>query len=153
MASAAASNTESPIDRTMKFLRRAAQRANNDRGPLRTLREVAQAVGKDKDAVRGYLIKLVARGEVVFHDCINGQSWSAFVEKPAPVAEKVDGRFILQREIMDDSRSLWFDAETFTNSDRAQLALKFARADAQARSQQFCRTQRIRLLSVPNFTA
>ena len=141
-----------PVERTLKFLRRAARRANDDRGPLRSISEVKQAIGAEKETVRGYLIKLVARGDVICHEFSSGQCWEARVEKkPAPVEAK-DGVFILQRELPGDTRSLWFDAETFTNFERAKRALEYAKADALHRSQEWGRNdrvQRIRLLSVP----
>src|SRR5690606_30141929 len=98
---------------------------------------IRQALGMtDKDAVRGALIKLVARGEVETPECSNGVYWRAhFTPKPAPV-EVADGVFILQRELADDHRQLWFDVERFTNRERAMNALRFAESDAQSRAMQ-----------------
>ena len=141
-----------PVERTLRFLRRAAHRAKDDRGPLRGLNEIRQAVGSEKETVRGYLIKLVARGDVICHEFSSGQCWEARVEKKPVAVEAKDGVFILQRELPGDTRSLWFDAETFTNFERAKRALDHAEAEALHRSQQWGRNdraQRIRLLSVP----
>ncbi|WP_148648336.1 hypothetical protein [Sphingobium cupriresistens] len=142
---------KSPVDRTLAFLRNAARRANDDRGPLRTIGEVKQAIGADKEAVRGYLIKLVARGDILLHDWSGGQCWEAVMPKKVAPVEVADGHFILQRELLDGNRSSWFDAETFTNFARAKQALEFAKSAELARSQEFFgrRAQRIRLLSVP----
>ncbi|MES2173875.1 MAG: hypothetical protein V4523_07995 [Pseudomonadota bacterium] len=151
---ASAAQIESPVERTLRFLRRAAERANDDRGPLRSIGDVKQAVGADKDAVRGYLIKLVARGDILLHEFASGQCWEAVVPRKEPVKEAVDGHFILQRELLDGYRSSWFDAETFTNSSRARQALKSA-ADIEAvRSREFCghRAQRIRLVAIAQST-
>lgn len=146
--------TITPINRTLRFLQRARRRDSDTCGPLRSLAQIAQAVGADKETVRGYLIKLLASGEIEFHNFSSGQSWSA-PKLPEPVRKEdaADGHYILQREIMDDPRGLWFDAETFTNSTRAKCALDWARRDAEFAARQFgnssARVQRIRMLSVP----
>lgn len=139
-----------PVDRTLNYLRKAARSANDDRGPLRTISTIKQAVGADKEAVRGYLIKLVARGEIMLHDWSGGQCWEAVMPKPVAPVEAVDGHFVLQREVIHDQRAYWIDGETFTNCDRAKSALKFAQSAAQYRAREWGRpVQRIRLLQAP----
>jgi hypothetical protein len=39
-----------------------------------------------------------------------------------------NGPYILQRQIMDDRRGLWFDAERFETAERAAAALKYEQA-------------------------
>ncbi len=151
-----AAKVSHPVDRTLSFLKKAARRANDDRGPLRSIGEIKQAVGEDKDAVRGYLIKLLARGDIVLHECINGQAWSVEVDRQSfapPVPPVVDGHYILQREVIEDGRTFWFDADVFTNFERAKNMLEYQQRRAEYSAREWRnypqRVQRIRLLQLP----
>jgi hypothetical protein len=147
-----------PVERTLHYLRRVSRRAlARDTGDLLGIGQIKQMLGtKDGDAVRGYLIKLVARGDVEVLECTNGIYWRStlgreILQQRIQEVEKVDGHFILQREIMDDHRGLWFDAEKFTNSKRAARALEYAQREAYARANEWGtpakRVQSIRLIS------
>lgn len=132
---------ETPLDKMRRVLKRHRQRADaRDQGNLVGIGQIKQMMAtKDGDAVRGLLIKLVASGEVEALDCVNGLYWRWYVEAKKIVAktDAVDGRFILQRELMDEAcgrRNVWFDAESFTNRARATAAVEYARWEAEARS-------------------
>lgn len=149
---------EHPVDRTLRLMRKAAKRAERrEHGPLLGIGAIKQMLGeKSRETVLGYLIKLVARGEVEVLQCTNGTYWAPYLA-PQPVIVRpedvTDGFFILQREIFDGPRSSWFDAETFTNSIRAGAALRYAKANGEYRAREWNspdrRIQRVRLVSLP----
>lgn len=67
-----------PVERTLFLMKRWRRRDEaKDAGTWRGLSVIAQGVGSDRDAVRGYLIKLVARGEVEAMEFANGVFWRA----------------------------------------------------------------------------
>jgi hypothetical protein len=147
---------ENPVERTLKLMRKHARRAlRDDVGPWLGIGQINQMVGaKDRHIVRGYLIKLLARGDIELVEFSNGQGWRAILP-PEPVVigpeDVKDGVFILQREIREGSRSLWFDDRTFTNSIRAKRALHWEQQQALVRSRQWDvseRIQNMRILAV-----
>ena len=63
-------------ERLERILKRWRKRDDlNDAGTWRGLHEIALAHGGDKYAVRGLLIKLVARGAVEVFEAANGVFW------------------------------------------------------------------------------
>lgn len=145
--------SETPIERTLRLMRRQRRRSeNNDQGNLLGIGKIKQMVGGNREAVRGDLIALVARGDVEVIECINGIFWRATAHEPDYIIierNEDDGHFILQREVIQDSRAFWFDADIFTSSERAKSALEMARWEARARAGEYGRrAQRIRLIKV-----
>lgn len=149
--------TESHSDKLMRLMKRARQRADaRDDGNWLGMGQIKQMFGsKDGDFVRGLLIKLVARGQVEAGECVNGIYWRAYaapvVTKPHPDTIP-DGRYILQREVFEGGRAFWFDAETFTNLNRAKSSLQYENAVQQARYRESSweRPQRLRLIQEPS---
>lgn len=141
MAHAADNLSETAIDKLRRLMARNRRRSDGrDEGNLLGMGQIKQMMGsKDGDAIRGLLIKLVASGEVEAVECTNGIYWRWHVDAKKHVLkpEAVNGRFVLQRELMDHGhgrRGLWFDTDTFTNRARANAALEYARWEAKARA-------------------
>lgn len=151
---AEAGEPETAIDRTLRLMRRQRRRDDNaDRGSLMGLGSIKQMVGGDREALRGILISLVARGDVEVCECTNGTFWRAFADAPKATAKanKLDGHYILQREVFEGGRQFWFDAESFDNSKWATAALEYASRVEQAgaaESGSLRRPQRVRLLKL-----
>lgn len=156
-ASLEAEVPESQLDKLARLIRRRHRRAEaRDSGNLFGIGEIKQMLGtKDRDRVRGLLVKLVARGDVEPVECINGVYWracGATVSPQRPVETK-DGTFVMQRQLVGDPRNLWFDVETFTNRAHAKQAVELARKYALFRHREHgvsnAPIQRIRLIELP----
>lgn len=128
---------EAPIDRIARLLSRKRRRdEGKDLGTWLGLGEIKQMVGGEREALRGDLIALVARGDVEVCEFSNGIAWRS--SKGLPVVDRdkgfePNGHYVLQREVAEDGRSFWFDAETFDNSKRAAEALKWAKWNDESR--------------------
>lgn len=129
--------TESSVDKILRLMFRKRRRDEaKDNGTWLGLGDIKQMVGGEREAVRGDLIALVARGDVEVCEFSNGVAWRS--AKGLPVVDRnkgfePDGHYALQREVNEDGRSFWFDAETFDNSKRAADALRWAKSADEAR--------------------
>lgn len=138
--------------------------ANEDRPDYHHTREIAQAIGLDKGTCRKLLDDLTAQGRIKREHFTNGVAWRSInplPHEPGGViwlklkAER--GRpkvaMILQREVLEGSRTFWFDAEKFDHPDRAKAALKMARdRTSYNNGWETHRIQRLRLITVVDAT-
>jgi hypothetical protein len=97
----------------------------------------AKLTPDEKEATRGLLIKLVARGEAeAFETTGRGTHYRAGGVEFAPKAIRVPGPrlFVLQRELRGEgSKPSWFDAEEFETQEGALRHLVYRQWEERAR--------------------